>query len=255
MRLDLYLCKKGFYHSRTKAKQAIESGKVLLNKKVIKKPSYQIIENLLYDVSIDNKDDFVSLGGYKLKKAFEDFDFSPKNMVVADFGASTGGFTDCSVRYGAKKVYAIDLNDSLLDYSLKANPVVKTIIKNVKEIKKKDFEEDIDLITADLSFISLTKIIPIMSDIIAENKYIIALIKPQFELDKKMYFKNGIVRDFELHKDVCKKIYDKCIECHLMPLKITTAPIYEDKNTEYLILLKKSFDMTNIIAFEELFKF
>lgn len=236
MRLDAYLCEKKYFDSRTKAKRAVEEGRVIIDGVTVVKPSYEINEGASVSVK---KDDFVSVGGYKLEKALSDFNFSVENLVAADLGASTGGFTHCLLKNGAKKVYAIDLNDELLSEELKKDEKVVSIIKNARYLNLNDFNEQPSLVVGDLSFISLTKIVTIMSDIICENGYIIALIKPQFENEGKKRFKNGIIKDEKTRISACKKIYDFAVNVGLSPLKITEAPIKKEKNREYLILIKK----------------
>ncbi len=252
MRLDVYLNKNGYLSTRTKSVQAIERGEVYVNGQKVIKPSFIIKEDSCPLIEIKAEISFVSLGGYKLEKALADFNYNANNLVVADVGASTGGFTDCILKRGAKKVYAIDLNDDLLDKSLKNNSKVFPIIKNVKELCIKDFDEDLDLIVADLSFISSTIYMPIISNLINDEKDIILLIKPQFEIGEKKNFKNGIIKDKKLHKLVCQNVYNLATKHNLFPQNLTNAPINENKNTEYLILLKKN--AKNILSFEELYK-
>lgn len=251
MRLDAFLCYKGYFLSRTKSKQAIESERVYIDGILRNKPSFEVNEESEKVVEIKQETEFVSLGGYKLGKALSDFSFSVKGLIAADLGASTGGFTDCLLQRGAKRVYAVDLNDSLLDERLKNNERVIGIVKNVRLLVRSDFPERVDVITADLSFISLTKVLSIMSDIIDENSYIIALIKPQFETETRMKFKNGIIRDERVKTAALKKVYDFAVNVGLSPLKITNAPLVKDKNEEFLILLKKTDKET--VSFDKIF--
>ena len=239
MRADEYLFKIKLYDSRTKAKQAIERGEVYIDNINITKSSMHIDELVDHDIKKVCDEEYVSLGGYKLKKGLIDFNFSVNNLTCADIGASTGGFTDCLLKYGAKKVYAVDLNDSLLHYKLKQNERVIPIIKNAKQLSLNDFNDKIDLITVDLSFISASLILPILSDIIDDNKNIILLIKPQFETQKKEKHKNGIIKDKVLRYNACKNVIECAEKNNLYASNITTAPIYEDKNIEYLVFLTK----------------
>ena len=247
MRLDSYLLQKGFFDSRTKAKQAVERGEILINGKKILKSAYEINEFLEYSIDYVATESYVSLGGYKLKKALIDFDFSVQNLVCADLGSSTGGFTDCLIKNGANYVYAVDLNDTLLHKSLRKNPKVNYLIKNVKDLTKDDFNEEIDLVTVDLSFISSTVIFDRLKNILTSGKYIILLIKPQFESDKKMSFKNGIIKDDKIRFSRAEKVINKAIEYGFYPQKFTSAPISQEKNVEYLVLLqngvKSSFNL------------
>lgn len=252
MRLDLYLAENSYFKTRTKAMQAIERGEVYVNGKQINKPSYSVSSDENIYVEIKSLISFVSLGGYKLNKALNDFDLSVKDLVILDLGASTGGFTDCVLQRGAKKVYAVDLNDTLLDETLKNNEKVFPIIKNIKNLSKGDLTESIDLIVADLSFISSSVYMPIISQLIDDEKGIILLIKPQFEIGEKKKFKNGIIKDKKAIKEVCLSVYNRALKNGLTPQNLTVVPFTENKNTEYLIYLKKN--AQNIVEFENLFK-
>lgn len=239
MRLDSYLVEIGMFETRTKAKQAIERGEIFLDDKAVTKCSYDV--KLDYDLKIDRRyeSSYVSVGGFKLEKALKDFKFDVKGMTVADIGCSTGGFTDCLLKNGAKKVYSVDLRDDLLHESLKSNPKVDCIIKNAKYLSSEDFCEPLDLIVADLSFISLNSVIKVFSSLIEKGKHLIILIKPQFETGKKVKFKNGIIKNKKIHLEVCRNVYDISVANGLSPQSITVAPIVEGKNTEFLILLEK----------------
>lgn len=245
MRLDAFLTKNNYYESRNKAQWAIEHGEVSVSGRVVYKPSLKVDESV--SITVNKNENFVSLGGFKMRKALNDFNFDVRNMVVADIGSSTGGFTDCLLKYGAKKVYAVDLNDRLLHNTLKSDDRVEEIIKNVKDVKKIDFENELDLVVADLSFISSSVFLPILSDIIGNEKYLILLIKPQFELDKKIRYKNGIIRNKNVHRTSINLVVDLAKKYNLKPLKITPAPEYEDKNREFLILLKKTNNLENLL--------
>ncbi|MDY6367640.1 MAG: TlyA family RNA methyltransferase [Clostridia bacterium] len=255
MRIDNFLTEKGFFVSRNKAKESIERGEVFLNGKVILKSSYSVIEDDFDKITVQHKvSDFVSIGGFKLEKALEDFSFDVKDLICADIGASTGGFTDCLIKHGAKKVYAVDLNDSLLSEKLKINSVVP-VVKNARLLTEHDFDEKIDLITADLSFISETLVLPVFSNILQHGKHAIILIKPQFESDRKIKYKNGIVDDDAAVLSAIKKIISCAAENGLQPIKITDAPKKKGKNREYLVLLEKSenlFDLENFYKFIKL---
>ena len=238
MRLDNYLVEKGFFDSRTKAKQAIERGEIYIDGKRINKPAFIILDERA-NVEYRSQEKFVSLGGYKLNKAIKEFDFNCKDFTVADVGASTGGFTDCLLQNGAKKVYAVDLNDDLLNYKLKSDERVKTIIKNARDLTLFDFDDEIDLIVADLSFISITYVIDVFSRLLKKDKHLIILIKPQFEVGQKTRFKNGIIRDEKLQKLACNNVVNCAEQNGFVKLSSTTAPVVERKNLEFLFLFKK----------------
>lgn len=237
MRLDNYLVEKGFFESRTKAKQSIERGEVLIDNKLINKPSFDIQVDCEVKLVYDSL--FVSLGGFKLEKALNDFGIDVNGLIVADIGASTGGFTDCLLKRGAKNVFAVDLRDDLLHQTLKSNSKVKMVVKNAKELSLSDFDMDLDMIVADLSFISVKSVLPIFHNLLRDGKKAIILIKPQFETGRKTRYKNGIVRDQKVHQTVCREVYDFAISCNLAPQGFTIAPLVSGKNKEFLILLEK----------------
>ncbi len=239
MRLDNYLVKVGLFETRTKAQQAILRKEILLNDKVIDKCSYSVDESKNLDIKYVFTEKYVSLGGYKLKKALTDFKFNPNAMIVADIGASTGGFTDCLLKHGAKKVYSVDLNSDLLHPSIKNDERVVQIVKNAKKLTFDDFCDCLDLIVADLSFISLKDVIEVFAKLLNTGKKLIILIKPQFETGTKKKFKNGIIKDEKLQIEICKNIFNLAVKNSLSPIAFTTAPIVEGKNLEFLMLLEK----------------
>ena len=238
MRLDNYLAEKGYFDSRTKAKQAIERGEIFVNKTKVTKPAFEVNKE---DSSIEYiyEKSYVSLGGYKLEKGLKDLNVCVDGLTVADIGASTGGFTHCLLQNGAKKVYAVDLNDDLLHQTLKQDARVSLIVKNAKNLCVDDFETKLDFIVGDLSFISITQIIPVISELIDKQKRVMLLIKPQFETGERKKFKNGILRDKKVHKQVCDNIIEVAKNYSFNFVGITSAPIAQDKNTEFLILLEK----------------
>ena len=240
MRLDNYLFVENFFDSRTKAKQAIERGEIFVNGKVVEKPSYEISLDNAVDVEYRRSEEYVSLGGYKISKALSDFNFKVEDFVVADIGASTGGFTDCLLQKGTRKVFAVDLNDGLLHEKLKNDDRVKLIVKNAKDLTQADFDEKLDLIVADLSFISITSVIEVFNNLLGDNKYLLVLVKPQFETGQKCRYKNGIIRDKKVQLAVCNQVYDAGVNFDFAPKAFTTAPINQDKNIEFLMLFEKN---------------
>jgi len=235
MRADKFFADR--FSSRTKAAEAIERGLIKVNGKFIK-PSDDVSEgdDILF---IKAQEQFVSNGGYKLSKALKDFSFSPAGMIFADIGASTGGFTDCLLQNGAKKVYCVDVGESLLDEKIKADKRVISIENcNARYMDKSYFPDEIAGVTADVSFISLKLVLPAAADILKDGGVIFALIKPQFECENKNIGKSGIVSK-SAHKKIISSIYDFCIENSLAPMDITNAPIREKKNIEYVAFLVK----------------
>lgn len=253
MRIDEYLFERGFFDSRNKAKESLLRGEIFLNGTPVIKPSQKAEENANYEIRLSGGKSFVSVGGYKLDKALRDFGLNVSGIVAADVGASTGGFTDCLLQNGAKTVYAVDLNDGLLHASLKNDERVVPVIKNARTLIPNDFPVQIELIVADLSFISATQVMKVFCALLKTGGQVVLLIKPQFEVGEKRRFKNGIVRDGNLHKRICRSVYDCAVSCGFIPLKITEAPLREDKNREFLMLLKKGADDTE--SFERLYKF
>lgn len=242
MRIDKYLAPK--YGSRTKAAQAIEKGLVLVNGKVVS-PSFELrdSDDLIF---LEAEENFVSLGGFKLNKALKDFNFDVTGKVFADVGASTGGFTDCLFQHGASKVYCIDVGENQLDDGLKSKNIVIYDNFNARNLENSMFDEDLDGVVIDVSFISLTYILDKVATVIGDGKYVIALIKPQFECESRSVGKNGIVKDEKARGRIIEKIYDFAVGCNLAPQKLTTAPQVKGKNIEYLILLEKNGVPTDI---------
>ncbi len=237
MRLDLYLSKLNNI-SRTKAQQLVESNFVSLNGKIVNKPSIDVSEFDNIEIMQDFK--YASLGGDKLAKAILDFNYSIKDKICIDIGASNGGFTDCMLQNGAKKVYAVDVGECAFSENLKNNP--KVIVKdkiNARFITPNDIGEKADFMSIDVSFISLTYILENVSKLLKNNGQIIALIKPQFECGKKYLSKKGIVQSQKVIDKVIEDIKSYALSIGLTPLKITNAPIKPEKNKEYLILLSK----------------
>ncbi len=240
MRIDSYLYEIGKYPSRNKASEAVLKGEVLYDNKIVK-PSKEVINEDLITYAVPESK-YVSNGGYKLEKALKDFDFSVKDMVFADVGASNGGFTDCLFQNGAKKVYAIDVGESQLDKSLLTKNVVIMDNTNARYLSKDLFSDLIDGVVCDVSFISLTYVLPSIKNIVKDGGYALVLIKPQFECGKEFLSKTGIVKDVKAKISACRKIYNYSIELGLTPLNFTVAPIREKKNIEYIMLIKNNIE-------------
>ncbi|MDE7379479.1 MAG: TlyA family RNA methyltransferase [Clostridia bacterium] len=225
------------FGSRTKAADAIERGLVKVDGKAVA-PSFDIKSG--EDIQIlQDEESFVSNGGYKLHKALRDFNFSVEEKIYADIGASNGGFTDCLFQNGAKKVYCIDVGESQLDKSLLDKNVVIIDNFNARNLNKEIFNDKLDGAVIDVSFISLTYILPNVYNVLEDGAYVIALIKPQFECESKSVGKNGIVKDSAVHKKIITKIVKFCDELGFSTLNLTNAPIKPGKNIEYLVLLQK----------------
>ena len=210
-RLDKVLVDLGYFENKSKASAAILAGNVMIGTEVISKAGYQIDTTKEYDFRVKTMP-YVSRGGFKLKKALDAFNFSPKDRICFDAGASTGGFTDCLLQNGAKFVYAADVGYGQLDWKIRSSNQVKTIEKtNLKLCSFSDIyaenEPVADLLVSDLSFISLEKVIPNLRNLLAKDFHeMICLIKPQFEAGKEFVEKGGVVKDKKVHKAVIEKI-------------------------------------------------
>jgi len=235
-RLDKLLVDKGLVQSRERARALIMAGKVMVKGKKIEKAGEMVLAEadiVLLGVDIP----YVSRGGLKIEKALDEFKIDVTGKVAMDVGASTGGFTDCLLQRGAKKVYAVDVGYGQLDLKLRNDSRVINIERqNIRYLEKKVIPEDIDLVTIDSSFISLIKIIPKTIEFIGEYGAIIALIKPQFEVGKGEVGKGGVVRDEAKHKEVVEKIKGFCTDLGLLVIGVVESPILGPKgNREFLI--------------------
>lgn len=207
MRLDMYLMGNGLMPSREKAKGAIKSGSVFVDGKVVNKPAYEVAENA--KVEVNKADNFVSRGAYKIKCAYEEFEFSFENRLVMDIGASTGGFTQFAINNGAKKVYAVDVGRGELSPLLASDARVVNMEGTDFRSVNKDICKDVDLIIGDVSFISLKHIFPKICELFGEKIEIVMLFKPQFECGAEIAKKyKGVVLDQKLHKKLLKDFLD-----------------------------------------------
>ncbi|MCD7780480.1 MAG: TlyA family RNA methyltransferase [Candidatus Gastranaerophilales bacterium] len=244
-RLDKILTDKGFFETKSKAQAAVMAGDVKVDGIVITKSGYQleVKENTIFEIK---SMPFVSRGGFKLDKAIKDFNINLKDRICLDAGASTGGFTDCMLQNGAKKVYSVDVGYGQLAWKLRVDNRVKVIEKvNIKNCLEEDIyspnDERADFITMDLSFISITKVLPNIIKLADKKNFeIVSLIKPQFEAGKEQVGKNGIVREKETHIEVINNVINYCKSINLYIKDLTYSPVKGAKgNIEYLIYLEK----------------
>lgn len=240
-RADVLVYKQGLVDSREKAKRLIMSGNIYVDEVKVLKAGEMYEDGTIFTLK-GEKPKYVSRGGFKLEKAVETFKLDLEDKVCADFGASTGGFTDCMLQNGAKKVYAIDVGYGQIDWSIRSNPKVVTIERtNIRYLDESLIQEKLDFISIDVSFISLTLILPKAFSLIADNGTIVALIKPQFEAGKDEVGKKGIVRSLETRIKTIEKIYDFILENSFTPLDITFSPITgAEGNQEFLIKISKN---------------
>ena len=242
MRLDLYLFNNEQVKSRQKAKDLIEQGCVLVNGQVITKPAYEIDENSNNLINIYDNCKYVSRGGLKLEKIINESCIDISDKVCLDIGASTGGFTDCLLQFGAKKVFSVDSGTNQLDKSLKENPKVISIEGfNARNISFDLTCEYVDIITIDVSFISQTLIMPSAFSVLKENGAYISLIKPQFEAGREKIGKGGIVKNGKDRFFAVKKVIDFAKESGFNCTHFTKSPIKGgDGNVEFLGIFEKS---------------
>lgn len=235
-RLDVVLVEKGLAASREKAKALIMAGKVLVDNQKIDKAGTDINPDL--PIRLLGQDiPYVSRGGLKLEKALQVFPVDLTDMVVADIGASTGGFVDCALQNGAKKVFAIDVGYNQLDWKLRTDARVVNMEKtNARYLEADSLGEMVDVVTTDVSFISLEKILPPAMAFLKEGGHVLALIKPQFEAGKEKVGKKGVVRDPAVHQEVVEKILALCQDIHLTVWGLDFSPVKgPEGNIEYLL--------------------
>ena len=202
-RADKVVVSLGLAESRHKAQAMIIAGLVYSGEEKIEKSGQMI--SLEKEITIKKTNPFVSRGGLKLDSALEKFNIDVKSKVAVDLGVSTGGFTDCLIKRGAAKVFAVDVDTRQIDWRLRNEPRVVLIKKNARFLEKEDFSDDPDIITMDLSFISVLKVLPALKSLLGRGS-LVALIKPQFEAGRKQVGKRGIIKDPAVHNSVLEKM-------------------------------------------------
>ncbi|MBN1907436.1 MAG: TlyA family RNA methyltransferase [Deltaproteobacteria bacterium] len=234
------MVQKGLAESREKAKAIIMAGEVMIDGTRADKPGHIFPEESEITIKTPSMP-FVSRGGLKLEAAINHFNIDVKDLVMLDTGASTGGFTDCLLQHGAKRVIAIDVGYGQMHWRLRNDPRVTVIEKtNARNITPDTISEQPDGAVIDVSFISLKLVIPPVAALLPENTFIIALIKPQFEAGKGEVGKGGVVRDEETHNRIIVDISDFCKKQGLAPVGVIPSPILGPKgNREFLIYLKR----------------
>lgn len=240
-RIDILLVNNQIIDSREKAKKYIMAGLIYVNDERIDKPGTKVPVDGNIIVK-GNPIPYVSRGGLKLEKAINTFFLEVKDKTALDIGASTGGFTDCMLKNGVKKVYAIDVGYGQLDWKLQNdNRVIVMDRTNVRYLEKDDIGELANLVSIDVSFISLKLVLPKVKELTTEDVDIIALIKPQFEAGRDKVGKKGVVRDIKVHKEVIKEIFDFCLSIGLNFAALTYSPVKgAEGNREYLAYIVKN---------------
>ena len=239
MRLDAYMAEKGLTRSRSLAASMIKNGQVLVNGRPASKPAEEVSDGDLVSVSEGAADRYVSRGGLKLERALLEFGISVDGLSACDIGASTGGFTDCLLRHGAAKVFAVDCGRDQLDAKLKGDERVVSLEGfNAKELTA-DITGTVDAVTMDVSFISQTKLYPAVRRILRKGGFLISLIKPQFEAGRENIGRNGLVRDRVKRERARDGVIEAAREGGFSLIKCIESPIKGgDGNVEYLALFR-----------------
>lgn len=239
-RLDKLLVEKGLVQSRERAKAIILAGMVVVDDRVVDKAGTLVEPNSRVRVK-DRDHSYVSRGGPKLEGALQAFQVDPRGKVAMDIGASTGGFTDCLLQKGAKKVYAVDVGYGQLAWRLRQDPrVVNLERRNIRYLKPEEIGEKVDLAVIDTSFISVKKFLPNVLQMIREGGWILALLKPQFEVGKAEVGKNGVVRDKRKHQQVLDRVSRFSESIGLKVRGTMESPLLGPKgNREFFVYLEK----------------
>lgn len=242
IRLDVFMVNKGLTESREKAKALIMAGQVYIDNQKCDKAGMQVDED---GTSVEIRGEtlrYVSRGGLKLEKAMKEFPITLEGKTAMDIGASTGGFTDCMLQNGAKKVYAVDVGYGQFAWKLRQDErVVNMERTNIRYVTPEDIGEKIDFASIDVSFISLRLVLPAAKALLAENGEIAALIKPQFEAGREQVGKKGVVKDIGVHLEVVKNIVNFVIEIGMCPMGLSFSPIKgPEGNIEYLLYIKNT---------------
>lgn len=240
-RLDCLIFERGLAESREKAKAIIMMGNVYVDNQKSDKPGTMLAEDTKIEVRGEGLR-YVSRGGLKLEKAMSVFPIELNQKITMDIGASTGGFTDCMLQNGAKKVYSIDVGYGQLAWKLRTDERVVNLERtNVRYLTKEQVPDEINFFSVDVSFISLCLVLPVARSFMAENAQAVCLIKPQFEAGRGKVGKKGVVRDKAVHIEVIEKIVHFVLENGFSVLGLTYSPVKgPEGNIEYLIYLQKS---------------
>ena len=239
-RLDVLLVNRGLAASREKAKAIIMSGNVYVDGQKEDKAGQTFPEEANIEVRGSTLK-YVSRGGLKLEKAMECFDVSLSGKICMDVGSSTGGFKDCMLQNGAVKVYAVDVGHGQLDWKLRNDQRVICMEKtNIRYVKPEDIEDRIQFSSIDVSFISLTKVLGPVKELLTDDGEIVCLIKPQFEAGREKVGKHGVVRDASVHKEVIDMVMNYAVSINFEVLNLEFSPVKgPEGNIEYLLHLLK----------------
>lgn len=239
-RLDILLVEKNLVPSRERAKAVIMAGEVYVDGMKEDKAGTKIDRTA--DIEVKSSEmKYVSRGGFKLEKAVNEFGLKLEGKICMDIGASTGGFTDCMLQNGAKKVYSVDVGYGQFAWKLRNDERVVCLEKtNIRYITKEQVPDIVEFASVDVSFISLTKVIPPALEVMSDDAQMVCLIKPQFEAGREKVGKKGVVKDIKVHIEVIEKIIDFAFDLGLNILNISFSPIKgPEGNIEYLIFLDR----------------
>ena len=251
VRLDQFVFEEGYTESRQRAQALIMAGVVYVNNQKVDKAGYMLKET--DKVEVRGKDlKYVSRGGYKLEKAIELYKLDLTDRVCMDIGASTGGFTDCMLQNGAKKVYAVDVGYGQLAWKLRTDERVVNFEKtNIRNVTEENLDEKINFFSVDVSFISLKHIFPVAYAISTDDVIGACLVKPQFEAGKEKVGKKGVVRDSAVHKEVIVNVMEYANQNGFFVKELTFSPIKgPEGNIEFLIVITKN-EQDNLIGEEQ----
>lgn len=249
-RLDVLLVEKGLAPSRERAKTLIMTGNVFVAGQREDKAGTRIDKKLEIVIKT-NPNPYVSRGGLKLEKAMKQYPIDLKNKICMDVGSSTGGFTDCMLKNGASKVYAIDVGRGQLAWKLRQDKRVVCMEKtNIRYVTQEQVVDKIEFVSIDVSFISLLKVLPPVKNLMAEDSEMVCLIKPQFEAGREKVGKKGVVRDKNVHKEVIHKVANELIRLGYLCIGLAYSPIKGPKgNIEYLIYVRMGKECVDQSAF------
>lgn len=239
-RLDVLLVERGFAESREKAQRMIMAGWVRMEGQRLEKPGMKVESEAA--LRVEGADRYVGRGGYKMEGALQGFGVNPRGWICLDVGASTGGFTDCLLQHGAERVYAVDVGHSQLDWKIRSDPRVAVLERvNARYLSEVEVPEEVDLVVADVSFISLTLILPAALGRLRTGGMAVVLIKPQFELKREEVGRGGVVREAGLHQRAVQKIRDWVGEQRGLDWRgVMESPIRGgDGNVEFLAWISK----------------
>lgn len=240
IRLDTLMVEKGLAQSRERAKAMIMAGQVYIDNQKCDKAGLFVTSDTELEVRGDTLK-YVSRGGLKLEKAMQEFPISLDGKITMDIGASTGGFTDCMLQNGAKKVYAVDVGYGQLAWKLRTDERVINLERtNIRYVTKEQIQDTIDFASIDVSFISLKLVLPVAKELLSEKGEIAALIKPQFEAGREQVGKKGVVRDKGVHKEVIMKVLSVISELGMYASGLSYSPVKgPEGNIEYLVFITK----------------